>query len=533
MPGRRKFTANASVSIASPVQLAASPDHARRRSPVGLIESAMPQRLSSEFSAADLPGQYVLSRSDAAVPSGWVVHRLHGWTLGVHPTLPVVKLRTRDGAEAGWLLGHPIDESAEFIRSEAHLPFDNRATPGDMESWLARVSGQFLAIWLTPLFERVYLDAGGLLPAMYAKEHDLVASTTSLVPYARGCTDDVDLLRAAGVPHSKAMLAFGFTSRHGVQRLHPNHYLDLQNWSSRRHWPAEPLDRTVDPEEAIETVSRSIRRHITAAMRSGRFHMALTAGGDSRAILSCAREHLEHIDLFTLALPDRFAELDVEIARKLAARHGLPHRVLPYRTPEPSDLDGWLWRTGMNVAETRAWKGSHIYSALGDPMTPEISGIAGEAARVAYWRDAGEGRRELTPEVFADCLWLPHHAGVLAGIRAWMRSYPASTPVQLLDGFYIEQSLGTDAGLLALGDARYVRRRLHPFVDREALEAMSRLPEAYKLERRFQRDLIARHWPELLRTPLNRRPGLRHHIYRARRRVWLWRRALAGDRPAR
>jgi hypothetical protein len=66
----------------------------------------------------------------------------------------------------------------------------------------------------------------------------------------------------------------------------------------------------------------------------------------------------------------------------------------------------------------------------------EICGIAGEAARVAYWRNSGSASARLTPRVLADCVHLLHHAGILAGIRSRMSSYPASTPVQMLDGFY-------------------------------------------------------------------------------------------------
>ena len=73
-----------------------------------------------------------------------------------------------------------------------------------------------------------------------------------------------------------------------------------------------------------------------------------------------------------------------------------------------------------------------------------------------------------------------------------------------------------------------VRNRIYPFVNRESLEVMMRLPEKYKLSRRFPVDLIRHEWPELLDIPFNREPGFRYHVYRARRRLWFWRRRLAG-----
>lgn len=498
-----------------------------RRSQIDGSRPLTPLQLAARFSPADLPGQFVLARSDDAVPSGWVVHRHRGWTLGAHPWLPVTKIVATDGLEVGWLLGSAIDEHAEFIEQTARVPFASDANPGAIESWLYRLCGRYVAIWLSPTYERVYLDAGGMLPVVFAPGQDRVASTTSLIPYDGGNDDDLDLLRAARIPADKVVLAFGMTSRYGVARLHPNHYLDLNQWKPRRHWPSAPLDNCVDPLEAIHIVSRLIARHVAASARRGSIQLALTAGSDSRAILACSREYLHNIELFTLAIPDRVGRLDVDVATRIADRHGLSHHVLPYVPPTRQDLESWLWRSGFSLADPRGWHNSPTYRQL-DANNIEISGVGGEAARVAYWRDCGSGQNRVTPRVLADCLQLPHHAGVLANIRTWMSSYPASTPVQLVDGFFLEQAMGAWAGNLAYGDAHSVRCRLYPFVSREALDVMSRLPESYKLARRFQSDLIRYHWPELLRAPFNRRAGFRRYADRIRRRAWLMRAALAG-----
>ena len=497
----------------------------KEHSPVSL-DVVTPEQLSVGFSAADLPGQFVLTRSDEAVPSGWPVRCHQSWTLSAHPRLPVVTMRALDGTDVGWLLGHPINESAEFLRDIVALPFDRHASPDEMESWLSRLCGRFLAIWLTPIYERVYPDAGALLAAVFAPEHGLVASTTSLVPYSRGCVDDVELLLHSRGVGGRAVLGFGLTSRHGVHRLQPNHYLDLARWQMIRHWPVSPLDEPCDPVEAIQIVSKMIRRHVVAGMRRGNVVMALTAGMDSRSVLACSREFAEQIELMTLAIPDRSGRIDVDVATRIAARHGLSHRVVPQSPPSQDEIEGWRWRTGSCLSLPRAWRAANTHSPAGSRV--EITGAGGEAARVAYWRDAGAGKHPLTPEVLVSCLRIPATKTVVEHARAWMESYPASTPIQILDGFDIENALGVTAGAVAYGDATDVQCRLHPLVNRAALDAMLRLSEAYKRERRFPLDLINCHWPELLQVPFNRRTGVRHVIDRARRRAWLMRHPLAG-----
>jgi hypothetical protein len=215
-----------------------------------------------------------------------------------------------------------------------------------------------------------------LLSAVYAREHDLVASTTSLVPYSRGCDDDLDLLRAARMPHGKAVLSFGMTSRRGVQRLHPNHYLDLMSWSPRRHWPTAPLDYHVYPEDAVEVVSRVIKRHIIAATRRGPLDLALTGGHDSRSILSCAREQLDRVELFTLEIPDNRA------GWTSSPRHASPrHRLcitcslyLPLSRAELTPGSGALF-----VDSAARLVGLLRVQLLTRSPYPEMTGVAGVA----------------------------------------------------------------------------------------------------------------------------------------------------------
>jgi hypothetical protein len=492
-------------------------------------DMSLPSRLAQQFARAELVGQFVLSPSLDSIPAGWSSHTRRTWALGAHPALPVLAMRASDGAEVGWLVGFPIDAQGRWLSGEVALPVPAAASAADFEAFIYTMGGRFVAIWISPVMERVYLDSAGLLSAVYAPAHEMVASTPSLVPYSRGCDDDVELLRSTGMPSSTAVLGFGLTSRLGVERILPNHYLDLREWKTRRHWPHEPFDGKADPAESIDTVARVVERQIAAVAGEGQAYISLTAGYDSRTLLACARGHLDHLQFITLALPDRTGRIDVEVAQVIARAHGLHHRVIPYLEASPEELGSWLWRTGGSVSEPRGWRATRTYGQL-DASLPEIIGTAGETARAAYWHDCGDGRHDLTPEIVLAALMLPKTPRLVERARLWMADVPATRPMHLIDAIYIEQRLGCWAGVLSYGDAGSVRCRFKPFVHREALTAMLRLSDAYKLTRRFQADVIATRWPELMKVPFNRRIGTRHYLDRARRRVWLIRRALDRGR---
>jgi hypothetical protein len=482
--------------------------------------------LAERFDRNALHGQFVLGRSPEDVPAGWPVHAKRGWTLASHPALPVHALHAADGASIGWLLGFPLDVQRRSVAADLTLATVADGSPRDFEERLYALGGKFLAILLAPRAERVYLDSAGSLPAVFAPSLGLVASTPSLIPFARGCEDDVDLIRATGLPAGRNgqsfALAFGLTSRRGVERLLPNHVLDLAAWTASRHWPAAPLDAEVDPRTAVDQVTRIVEGGIAAAVSGAPAYLPLTGGHDSRTLLACARPYLDRLSLFTLAFADRSARFDVVVARRLARRHGLRHDVMACDPPDESEVDGWLWRSGLCVGGARGWQAIRARRRL-DPSHAELNGLGGEAARAAYWKDLGGDAVPPTPHALVRALALPPVPDLLARARKWLDTLPASRFMHVVDLLYIEQRVGCWSGVVSYADA--TPRRLHPFVHRASFTAMLQLPDDYKRSGRFPRDVIASRWPELLRDPINRLPGWRHHLHRAKRGVWLARRA--------
>jgi hypothetical protein len=483
-----------------------------------------PRELAARFPPSALAGQFVLCRDAAFIPPSWHTRELGSWKLGVHPILPVVTLQTSDGAPIGWLVGYAIAPTGRMVTDRLTVPCTRPVWCDAFEDAIYTLGGRWIALLLTRPAQRVYLDAAGSMAAVYSPAHQMVSSTTTLVPYSRGCDDDVDLLRAVGIPDRNALLPFGLTSRKRVSRVLPNHYLDLDEWATRRHWPVDPLVTDVDPERAATRVAAVVKRHVAAVVAARSAYAALTAGYDSRMIVACAREHVDRLQMITFDLPEATARIDCEVATHLARQLRLSHRVLPFVEPTREQLDEWVWRTGSEIGETRGRAWTATYRRL-DPSRAEITGQAGELCRASYWRAARRPRDASIDDILR-VLEVPATPRMIELAAQWVRGVRARDTIQLYDFLYIEQWLGCWAGVLPYAEPTATAFRLYPLVHRETFTQMLRLPNEWKVNEQFPKDVIRAQWPELLRAPFNRLLGPRHYMRQVKRRVWKTRRRV-------
>lgn len=100
-------------------------------------------------------------------------------------------------------------------------------------------------------------------------------------------------------------------------------------------------------------------------------------------------------------------------------------------------------------------------------------------------------------------------------MRAWFDGVSWSDPFSFLGQIYWEHRVGCWAGPHLYGVAP-TAVPVVPFVHRDVVDSMLRLPAEYRLQSRLADDLVRREWPDLDRVVYQRRPGLRgrvHHVY--------------------
>src|SRR5690606_15535351 len=134
---------------------------------------------------------------------------------------------------------------------------------------------------------RVYLDADGSRSLVYDPVDQRAAATTMTLLDEQEYWSRLrtDLHRRLGVDQAGWFPA-GLTAHDGIRRLTCNHYLDLDRWTVHRHWPRAEIDPVDDPAPAFDAMLGRIRKMIGVLRAGGDVQLALTAGIDSRFILS-------------------------------------------------------------------------------------------------------------------------------------------------------------------------------------------------------------------------------------------------------
>jgi len=286
----------------------------------------------------------------------------------------------------------------------------------------------------------------------------------------------------------------------------PNHYLHLPTMQLVRYWPTASLlysQGSVD--NALATITTTMRHTITTVASQYPLYMTLTAGRDSRMLLACARDVCDRTIFFTFTL--RRDTADAHIARVLAQRFNLQHLQLRKIYADPVALDVWQEKTGRSIAG-EIWK-MHTTMHNLDPKRVIMPGMAGEVGRGFYWYPTDTGATPLTPADLVARCHLPWHPRFAAPAQAWLDSLPTTNTFCRLDLLYLEQRLGCWGGPQCYGgDARNMTTiQVFPLAHRKIFEAMFALPIDYRREQRLAVDICRAVWPELTRLPYNQFSG--------------------------
>jgi hypothetical protein len=467
----------------------------------------------------DFHDQFLLSERAVAPPPGWRTWTAAGRSLIAHPSLPVVRLRTAHGEDAGFALGHLIDRHGAYVRDDLQLPAaGDVAGAHALETYIYSFGGRFVFIVLRPHFARLYLDPFGSLACVWSSERRRAASTPTLLvhdepghPVFRpGFRSDLRDRICQFYPAGLTCLA-------DVHRVVPNHFLDLASWTMVRHHPvAHRGAGAADKEAVVATIHDVIRRHAAAVVREcGSAYIALTAGYDSRRVLACAREVADRIECFTLrAERQGFGarrDIDLRTAARVAALAGVRHHVAPMSGGE-TGFD-YLLRVGFSGGAGKAVKFDVPPRRTLDLSRGWLTGHGGGLCNAKYALRAPKAL-PLGPEDVLALLRLPKGPGFAEEVDRWLAGLP-DVPIGLvIDLAILEHQGGSWVSPHMYGTAPF-RMTLLPVNHRDLIDALFGLPLECRTSGALTRDVFRRTWPALLDLPFNEYSGPERWVSRA------------------
>ena len=461
--------------------------------------------------------RFELSRSDALAPWQYRVVTSERQTsldvdpvlrVTIGPNLPTARILDAMGREVGLLLGFAINLKAEtVIRDDYRLDVDiGNASFDFAERIRDGLGGNFLIILHSAGKFRIYPDGVAQMPCVFARDQKCAGST------AYAILDEADYKSrflkdrfTAQDIERDGWFPAGLTAHKGVERLLPNHYLDLSNWKAVRFWPKKEIEKTENPGEVAQEIVSIVQCQLRALIKSDKkVIQALTAGYETRWLLACARPLVDEIEFVTVEAPSA-NHIDIDIACRLAKKFELKHRILPRRMASPEEQSLYLLRGGHcsggqnQVTHPSMW-----------PLTAEycfVGGLNGEIARGYTWRPGDTTDMNVDILTLVARLGLPLLDDMEERFRYWRDGVSLENALDLLDLNYLENRMGAWAYAHFFCDPSVPR--YNPIGTPHTVKLMLSLPEDWRRTYRLCDFAIKQCWPELLSIPINTRGRLR------------------------
>lgn len=448
-----------------------------------------------------LDGQFIISAQAKPPFAGWRQLHIGPLFVNLSPTTKSVQVQDAAGIQIGILIGTPIDLEQRRLVFQRHVVDAVLEETTDIDAFVEnaiyRLTGSFLFILCTEKFRRIYLDANGTLSVVYDAEARVAGATAAVLldPAEYRRRFRTRLYKALDVPNA-GWFTGDLTAHVGIHRLICNHYLDLDRWTMKRHWPTAAIEASANPTATCARLFSRVTDTIEILSRTGQVSVGLTAGHDSRLLLACCRNLLDNVSFVTVNAPG--ADVDVGCARRLARRFKLAHALLPYREATAEDANLWQLRTGHCVGGNNVKMHPSVQPLEGKYF---IGGLGGEVGRGFLWLNA-EDDTGLDTRGIVSRLKLPPEDEIIEAVETWLGALPPFGTLLKLDLAYLELRMSS----WGFCDS-YVKPRqaeIHPMISRANYTDMLSLPPQMRRNGDIYFAQIAESWTEISQIPINR-----------------------------
>lgn len=454
--------------------------------------------------------QFLFSPHAAQVPEGWTVVPCAGGQLAFCPELEATQLFSRQsGKPVGFVLGIALTPESELLESRHDVDSESIET---VEHFVEALSGRYVALIDTHASRRFYVDPSCSLVAYYTRENGRVGASLPLV-LDRPVKDNPSLPREAFKASTGNYYLLGETADADVKRMTANHFLDLDTFECRRHWPNASLDfaPSANPTYELDEIMGRLANHLKTLLNQRTCAFPISGGGDSRILLTAAAlgNALDADTRYFVHTDNFMTKLDCIVAISIAQRLNLPLQVVSAKSARL--LKGFSDERYHKLTEMVDLRSSyqdyfHTRKLVVHESPPKaqllLRGGLIEMTRLNKWKISWG---EFTPEKGLRAL--PHPRKLdddffkerLPKYREWYDALPDPAKEAAVDFGHFEIWLPAVANNTYQTMANHFM--MNPFNDRFLLRNTAKLPHKFRRSGRPQRYIVRTYLPEIKDIP--------------------------------
>ena len=453
--------------------------------------------------------QFLFTPVECGQLQEWQIEKADNYFIYVHPDCQFEK---SSGLYDLYLIGYILNPHAPGETSKQIL--DNLSNLKDLNDFpgkLYSLVGRFVLIIKTEDDFIFFNDACGFRTVYYTKESDHFYAASQpllineVIPLKKTKAYEEYFNSEFVANDIEHYLPSGATLYENVYHLVPNHSVKASEFAQKRYYPFQKVKKR-NYAEGVIAFSTLLKKIILAGHNNLDLIFSLTAGWDTRIILSGCKDIAPDITFYTLRyrhMNDK--HMDIRIPRFLSESLHLNHTILDCEediTPEFAEI----YKANSDMAHINDW--GKIAFGMSKTFPQEkvaVKGSCSEVGRCSWYPD-GKHKVRLTDK---DLLLLENGwediTIVRDTIRKWYESVKKSNfNYPLLDLYYWEHAMGSWQAQSQL-EWDIVQEVFTPFNSREMFDIMFSIdPSKRKYENpALYIDAVKYLWPEVLNEPVN------------------------------
>lgn len=461
--------------------------------------------------------QYLITSNEVAELDGWQKETFNGMNVYAEHSLEINKIdeKNKEFLLLGyWINPHSLEKTNSEILNDMNKECSSFET---VLKFLYPLSGRFALF--CRFGESVFgvSDAGGFRPIFFTDNNEELNITSNifLLKYVMNLKEKKEKYLFEQSNFYKLSETFGwcpgYTFYQNVESVIANHYLNINERKIYRFYPSTKLT-TIDSESEIKKtffkISELLNNSITGIVKRGPVSFSLTAGYDSRMILSAAKEQAEQMYFWISYNSEK--QSDYFLPRQILNDAGLKHYPIKNSKQKYKEYKDFYFSNTPMAHDI--W--CKYYSSMVDKYPDNMLVIRGSGAgiiKMKYYKSSVHPNVVDIPYLnnnisnfsyLSQCSFLSDYMSIyLKNVQEVCKNNNYKT----LDVLEQECREGGQWQAQSQLESDFLHDVFVPLSNREIFDLFLQLPDEYRnpKEMKAYKEIIKIGWPDLLNYPFN------------------------------